>query len=475
MHFAASNRPDLSDPQLRGALRKAGLPVGPKPGTPLPQRVLTSGWLWLSLVLLAFYAYCAWDLWQMTVPDRAVPGGRLIGLGTDAIEASAIRAAYTVVPLTLIFLAVDRFRRWHLWIWLLTFGWGALASTWLSMHLNTWAAAMMNVAGNGDPAAAARPAVFIAPFVEEAAKASILFFIAIFLRNRWVSMLSGITLAGLSASAFAFTENIVYYGRAFRSAIEVPGVDPEAAVDQLFMFRGVATFFGHPLFTSMTGIGLAVALRARSKTVRVMAPLVGFLAAAFLHMMFNGTASIPGSATTQLGLLMLIGWPMTVGLLVFSVRQILQQRTLIEQRLTDYQVMGWLPENVAPNVAKLTRRFRVRWQAFWGPKSFLATVRLQNSLTELAYLRDAIVRGLVDETGLVREKQLLYRARALRERALIEPEPKTSYPWERSRDKRKQSGPSSPEWPGPAGLAGVYPAPTSDLPGSRPLGSGSRQ
>ena len=44
------------------------------------------------------------------------------------------------------------------------------------------------------------------------------------------------------------------------------------------------TFFGHPLFTAMTGIGLAVALRSKSKIVRIVAPLAGFCAAAFLHM-----------------------------------------------------------------------------------------------------------------------------------------------------------------------------------------------
>ena len=58
------------------------------------------------------------------------------------------------------------------------------------------------------------------------------------------------------------------------------------------------TFFGHPLFTSMTGIGLAVALRSKSKIVRVVAPLAGYCAAAFLHMAFNATASlVSGHAT----------------------------------------------------------------------------------------------------------------------------------------------------------------------------------
>ena len=51
--------------------------------------------------------------------------------------------------------------------------------------------------------------------------------------------------------------------------------------------RGVWLAFGHPLFTTMTGIGVLVAVRTHSKVVRVLAPLVGYLAASLLHMAFN--------------------------------------------------------------------------------------------------------------------------------------------------------------------------------------------
>ena len=115
-----------------------------------------------------------------------------------------------------------------------------------------------------------------------------LFWLAILMRYQWVSRMSGIVLAGLSGAAFAFVENILYYGRAYRYASRTFGeVPPLEALQSLFMLRGVMTFFGHPLFTAMTGIGLAVGLRSKSKVVRVVAPLAGYTAAAFLHMAFN--------------------------------------------------------------------------------------------------------------------------------------------------------------------------------------------
>ena len=165
----------------------------------------------------------------------------------------------------------------------------------------------------------------MAPFVEEAAKATVLFWLAILMRYQWVSRLSGIVLAGLSGAAFAFTENILYYGRVYRYAARTFGqVPPLEALQDLFFLRGVMTFFGHPLFTAMTGIGLAVALRSKSKIVRVVAPLAGYCAAAFLHMAFNTTASLV-SGTSLLFIYLGVALPLVIGMIIFVVRQLFRE------------------------------------------------------------------------------------------------------------------------------------------------------
>ncbi|MFP5282383.1 MAG: PrsW family intramembrane metalloprotease, partial [Actinomycetes bacterium] len=277
----------------RRALVRSGLPLEPTPGKPLPKRLITDKLFWLTVVLLAVYALCLVLMYRQMVPDREVPGGEVVGLGTEAIPVAAKYAAITAIPLSLVFLWADRFRPQRFWVWLMTFGWGACVATYVSAQINTWAAEHLSIVGSGDPATAPRAAIFVAPFVEEAAKATVLFWLAILMRYSWVSRLSGIVLAGLSGAAFAFVENIVYYGRAYRYAARTFGeVPPLEALQNLFVLRGLMTFFGHPLFTAMTGIGLAVALRSKSKTVRVVAPLAGFCAAAFLHMAFNATASL---------------------------------------------------------------------------------------------------------------------------------------------------------------------------------------
>ena len=302
-------------------------------------------------------------LYQQTVPDQEVPGGTLPGLGTEAVPIAAKYAAITAIPLSLLFLWADRFRPQRFWVWLMTFGWGACVATFVSAQVNTWAAGHLSIIGDGDPATGPRAAIFVAPFVEEASKATVLFWLVILMRYQWVSRLSGIVLAGLSGAAFAFTENILYYGRVYRYAARTFGeVPPLEALQDLFFLRGVMTFFGHPLFTAMTGIGLAVAVRSKSKVVRVVAPLAGFCAASFLHMAFNTTATLV-SGPSLLFIYLGVAVPLVIGMIVFIVRQLFREGRLIRERLTDYVRVGWLAESDPVALSRLRTRLRALWHA----------------------------------------------------------------------------------------------------------------
>ncbi|WP_375432224.1 PrsW family intramembrane metalloprotease [uncultured Friedmanniella sp.] len=450
-----------ADPGQRAQLRN-GLPREPDSDVPLPKRLLKSRLSWLTLIMLLGYVACLLLLYRQVVPDQEVPGGIVPGLGTEAVPIAAKYAAVTAIPLSLLFLWADRFRPQRFWVWLMTFGWGACVATFVSAQVNTWAASHLSVIGDGDPATSARAAIYVAPFVEEAAKATVLFWLAILMRYQWVSRLSGIVLAGLSGAAFAFVENILYYGRAYRYAARTFGqVPPLEALQQTFQLRGLLTFFGHPLFTSMTGIGLAVALRSRSKIVRVVAPLAGYCAAAFLHMAFNTTASLV-QGRQLLYIYLGVALPVVIGLVLFIVRQLFREGRLIRERLTDYVRVGWLPDDDPAALSRLRTRTRAVWHAlFLGPQALLATVGMQRAVTELAYLRDAMVRGLVDDTGLQREKLLLARIRNLRGVAITQPVGRAAYPELRRRNATAARTPAyaPASYPGPAGIGGNYPAP----------------
>jgi RsiW-degrading membrane proteinase PrsW (M82 family) len=458
----------------RRALARSGIPADPDLSQPLPKRLLKSRMFWLTVIMLGVYLTLLILLYRQVVPDQPVPGGTLPGLGTEVVPLAAKYAAITAIPLSLIFLWADRFRRQRVWVWIMTFGWGASVATFVSAQVNTWAASHLSIVGDGDPATGPRAAIYVAPFVEEASKATVLFWLAILMRYAWVSRLSGIVLAGLSATAFAFVENILYYGRAYRYAARNFGqAPPLEALQQLFMLRGLMTFFGHPLFTAMTGIGLAVALRSKSKIVRVVAPLAGFCAASFLHMAFNATASLVGGPSL---LLMYLGvaLPLVIGMIVFVVRQVLREGRLIRERLVDYVRVGWLPDSDPRTLSRLRTRLRALWHAiFISPSAVLATLGMQRAATELAYLRDAMTRGIVDRAGLAREKVLLGKIRSVRGQAILNPTGRPNYPSLRRRSAASAIDYPAPSYPGPAGIGGYYPAPDPSVtnePGSAPLG-----
>ncbi len=457
----------MTDPVADLARRRNDLPL-PDADTsvPLPRRLLTSWWTWAVVALSVVFLVALLSQYLMLTADIPVEGGVIQGINTAAIRSAAWYALPTLAFWTIVFIWADRYRPQRLVVWYLVLGWGAAIATFISLHVNTWAAQQLAVTGNGDPATSARAAIFVAPFVEEAAKASVLFLIAILARYRLTSKVSMIVLAGLSAAGFAFTENIIYYARAIMySSQNISVGDAAAAVSDLVWLRGFWTCFGHPLFTMMTGVGVAVALRTRSKVVRVLAPLVGYGAAALLHMVFNSQVSLNNGLGQRI-LYIVVALPMVLGAVIYVVRQVLAQGKVLANRLGDYAQLGWLPASDPVVFA----RQRLRWWAVMvaatrGWKVFSATVRLERTLTELAYLRDGQVRGIYDEAATVRARYLVEQAKGLRGVAIDDPRGlKLSLP--RLRRPRPVTY-VPPSYPGPAGIGGNWPAPV----GQPPIGS----
>lgn len=411
----------------RRARAFSAVPMPPKADRPWWSRVLHSPMFWATIGLAVVYFLTLVDQYWLHVPDRTQPDGQVaLGINNEALRKAAFWAMWTALFWGIAFIVLDRWRPQRLLIWLWTFGWGAAVSTWISVYINTWAGQMMSVQGQSADTGA-RPAIFIAPFVEEASKATVLFLLAILMRYQLVNRMNLISLAGLSAVGFAFTENILYYGRAYVYASHtIEAGDPDDALAKIVLLRGVFTSFGHPLFTSMTAIGLVIGLRARSKIVRVMAPLTGFVLAAFGHMTFNGLATT-GASFLQ------TSYPVIAVLVIYLSLLIMgtfAEGRLIRMRLFDFVRMGWLSERAAFVFSSFWKRTKlIVASVFRGPKVTVATVRYIRGITELAYLRDSRIRGLVDNIGINREKELLELMQDLSESALTETDGLKTFIW----------------------------------------------
>ena len=421
------------------------------------RRLLRRPELWLAVVLLPVYFLMLRDQWYMfTTPETFEDGTQTLAFTKQTVKQAALLAAPTAAVYVLLFIWLDRFRPQKPLIWLLVFGWGGAASTWFSLHINTWMGRMMATTA-ADSDTGSRAAVFSAPFSEEVTKATVLFLLIILLRRKIVSRLSVVMLSGLSAIGFAFVENIIYYGRIITYALhDVSVANPEEAVNELVMLRGVYTSFGHPLFTMMTATGLVVGITARSKLVRVMAPLGGFLLAVGGHMLFNGLASTrpPEALMTQWIMALVL-----VGLLVISlVVSVVQQARLIRHRLTDFSAQGWVSEREVELFSGPFRRMRYLFVAFfWGPKRWWYTVRFTRRMTELGYLRSDLTRGLISNGAEHRIHEIIEELPTLRSKALPTAPGVKPLGWRKPKIRRAPA--PQAVYPGPSGLGGNWPQP----------------
>ena len=149
--------------------------------------------------------------------------------------------------------------------------------------------------GSGDVLGAS----VIAPIVEEGVKGAFVVGLLIFRRREFDGIVDGIVYAGLVGAGFAFTENILYMGRAFAESGGLVGQD--GGVLAVLILRGVLSPFAHPLFTSMTGIGCGLAAVSRSAPARVLYVLVGYALAVVLHALWNSSATLSAAARRSWG------------------------------------------------------------------------------------------------------------------------------------------------------------------------------
>lgn len=338
-------------------------------------------------------------------------------IGRAALVYALLFAFIPVPPLVAAFLWLDRLRPEPPRLLLVALLWGALAATYISLELNSWLAKEI-----GDRyGATARSAVFVAPWVEETTKAAVVFLLVWWRRHDFNSVLAGVVYAGLTGIGFAFTENIVYYGQLFQRVRDYEGGQGVAlrAVEHLFLWRGVAAPFVHPMFTMLTGVGIGLAVRHRHLGVRIVAPVAGFCSAVLLHMGYNAAASFaPGTALKVVYVAILVPALLTLVGLLLLVRR--YEYRVIRARLGDYASFGWLPPAQVEFIATVRGRRKARRHVKpLGAAERLTLRSFQQVGVDLGVLRDRLVRGVAGRQELPREQELIRQLRELRGRVLL--------------------------------------------------------
>src|SRR3989440_5598976 len=177
---------------------------------------------------------------------------------------------------------MERYGAEPLWMLTKTFLWGAFVAVFSAIFMNAVNGAFSTAATNSARIGENFGAVVSAPIVEESSKAFILLVLFLWKKDEFDGIIDGIVYAGMVGLGFAMTENILYYGRAVHG-----GAD---ALTFTFILRGMAAPFSHPLFTSMTGIGLGWSRQSNNGFVKIVVPVLGFFTGLLLVARCNGTA-----------------------------------------------------------------------------------------------------------------------------------------------------------------------------------------
>ncbi|XVS64836.1 PrsW family intramembrane metalloprotease [Actinosynnema sp. CA-299493] len=346
----------------------------------------------------------------------------LLGLGTSRtgllpILVGAVAALLPVLAVIGAYLWIDRWEPEPAKILLLAFLWGACGATITSLVFNQSAHVLGQLIDGGDGSTFA--AVIGAPITEEAAKAA--FIVVLFLRRRqeFDGVVDGVVYAGVTAAGFAFTENIWYFARVFSDS----GFgDLSSGVIALFVLRGVLSPFAHPLFTSMTGIGIGIAAMTTNRKVRIAAPLLGYLGAAGLHSLWNFSTTV-GTGSTFINLYFLIMVPIFAGMALMVVWQRRREQRIVAGQLPTMAANKWIASSEVTLLASLQGRSRWRRtvKRKVGDEAAKAVAGYQVAATELAFLRHRMADGTAGHDAEERHAKLLAALVAARQAAVDAP------------------------------------------------------
>jgi RsiW-degrading membrane proteinase PrsW (M82 family) len=330
----------------------------------------------------------------------------LIGVETGIVALLIGFFAATIpVPIYIILvLWIDRYEAEPPWMLATAFFWGALVAVFIAFLFNTASSLVVASLTQSAQAGETFGAVISAPIVEESSKALILFIFFFWKKDEFDGVIDGIIYASMVGLGFAMTENIQYYGRAVLGDIGLPPV---------LIIRGIFAPFSHPLFTSMTGIGLGLARQSRSMAIKVITPPLGLAAAIFMHSIWNGSAALFGGLAFVLTyvVIMVPAFLIMLVIIAFALRR--EGQVVREFLLPDVQG-GVLTHEEYTHVCTIRGRMGASYSAFSrGGISHWRTCREFNQLaSELAFHRSRVARGIrsTDE----REREEAYRA-ALRD------------------------------------------------------------
>jgi RsiW-degrading membrane proteinase PrsW (M82 family) len=341
--------------------------------------------------------------------------------GLAALVAAMLVATLPVPLYIMLILWVDRYESEPLWMLAIAFFWGATIAVFLAYLINTAGGLFVLQLSQSLVIAKLYGIVISAPIVEESAKAIVLFLLFFWKKDEFDGVVDGFVYAGMVGLGFAMTENFQYYGGVIaRTGGQIHTED----FHEIYFLRGMLAPYSHPIFTSMTGIGLGAARQSKHIAAKILLPIAGFLLAIFLHFLWNFLAVISGVGDdpfwTFIYIYIVVMVPIfcaILGLIFFALRR--EGRVVREHLLCDFQG-GLLTQEEYNRLCTISGRMGSSLRALkrGGVGAWRARMQFNQTASELAFHRSRAARGLYrdQQTAAEREAGYIQMLRELRQR-----------------------------------------------------------
>ena len=308
------------------------------------RRIAGAGLFGVGIVVGALlnFLFFFYEIAHSTLPHQMADA-----MVAGAIPAFAMLFLYLPVPSVL-----DRFDPEPWWCLAMAFLWGAIVATGVAGFANS-AVSQLAIAAYGADRGRFITTVFCAPVTEEVMKGLVVWGFFYFLRREFDGVVDGIIYATFAALGFPAVENVSYYARAVLQGQDV--------FNGTFILRGVIAPWGHPLYTSMTGIGVGVARESSRRHIRFVAPIIGLGVAILLHATWNFVPNLGNHAFVA----SLMFWIVFVAIFsIIVIALVLRKGRTIRAYLKDEVVFGNLSEK---EVVFLTSAFG-RLRTYFMPR-----------------------------------------------------------------------------------------------------------
>jgi protease PrsW len=363
----------------------------------------------------------------------AAVGCGIVVLGADALQ-SVDAAGHSVTPFLIALpfallpvpflvgcvLLLDRLEPEPRANLVLAFAWGAGVAALLAAVINTAGLVFVTQPALGNSTGEYVSATFGAPVVEESLKGLILIILLWRRRQELDGPTDGIIYAAMVGLGFAMMENIGYY----IGALVRPEVGGVKLLGATFVLRGVLSPLAHPIFTSMTGLGVAYA--ATHRHARWAVPL-GLLGAMVLHGTWNGLSAfgLHGLAIAYAILACVLG--ILAGVIVADRRRIVR---LIWRFLPVYEAIGVVTEADLRMLSTLRERRAARlWARRTGGRAAARAMEdYQLAATELALVHLRAQRQIIAPAQFEQRRRDLLRLMAMARSAFFQRQPEPPQP-----------------------------------------------